>query len=121
MFFQDLSDLRVYVSSCYIPEVDDSKLNATTKPMAQEFGKAIYEFRANCWFNNINNIRNNAPCGVIYIKLFLYCLLYKKKGIFIFFDYIYIIKSLFLKLVNNNNNNHPYITKPIKLKVICYK
>ena len=52
------TDLRVYV--CYIPEVDDSKLNATTKPMAQEFGKAIYEFRANCWFNNINNIRNNA-------------------------------------------------------------
>ena len=73
----------------YIPEVDDSKLNATTKPMAQEFGKAIYEFRANCWFNNINNIRNNAPCGVIYIKLFLYCLLYKKKA-YSFFLIIYI-------------------------------
>jgi actin related protein 2/3 complex subunit 1A/1B len=47
------TDLRVYVCSCYIPEVDDSKLNATTKPMAQEFGKAIYEFRANCWLDSV--------------------------------------------------------------------
>jgi surface protein len=47
------TDLRVYVCSCYIPEVDDRYLNSTTKCLAQEFGKAIYEFRLNCWIDSV--------------------------------------------------------------------
>jgi actin related protein 2/3 complex subunit 1A/1B len=47
------TDLRVYVSSCYLPEVDDNHLTAETKPLAQKFGSAIYEFRPNCWLNSV--------------------------------------------------------------------
>ena len=47
------TDLRVYVSSCYIPEVDDNHLTAETKPLAQKFGDAIYDFRPNCWLNSV--------------------------------------------------------------------
>jgi len=45
------TDLRVYVSSCYIPSVDDSHL--TDKTLAQDFGQVIYEFRPNCWLNSV--------------------------------------------------------------------
>jgi WD40 repeat protein len=47
------TDLRVYVSSCYLPEVDDNHLTAETKPLAQKFGDVIYEFRPNCWLNSV--------------------------------------------------------------------
>ena len=47
------TDLRVYISSCYIPEVDDNHLTDQTKPLAQDFGSVIYEFRANCWLNSV--------------------------------------------------------------------
>ena len=47
------TDLRVYVSSCYIPSVDDNHLTDVTKPLAQEFGTPIYEFRPNCWINSV--------------------------------------------------------------------
>ncbi len=47
------TDLRVYISSCYIPSVDDSHLTDATKPLAQEFGTPIYEFRPNCWINSV--------------------------------------------------------------------
>ena len=47
------TDLRIYVSSCYIPEVDDQFLDDTTKPLAQEFSQAIYEFKPNCWINSV--------------------------------------------------------------------
>ena len=47
------TDLRVYVSSCYIPNVDDKHLTDATKPLAQEFGTAIYEFKPNCWINSV--------------------------------------------------------------------
>ena len=47
------TDLRVYVSSCYIPSVDDKHLTDQTKPLAQDFGSVIYEFRPNCWLNSV--------------------------------------------------------------------
>ena len=47
------TDLRIYVSSCYLPEVDDQFLNDTTKPLAQEFGQVLYEFKTNCWVNSV--------------------------------------------------------------------
>ena len=47
------TDLRIYVSSCYLPEVDDQFLNDSTKPLAQEFGQVIYEFKTNCWVNSV--------------------------------------------------------------------
>ena len=47
------TDLRIYVSSCYLPEVDDQFLNDSTKPLAQEFGQVIYQFKTNCWVNSV--------------------------------------------------------------------
>ena len=47
------TDLRIYVSSCYLPEVDDQFLNDSTKPLAQKFGQVIYEFKTNCWVNSV--------------------------------------------------------------------
>ena len=47
------TDLRIYVSSCYIPEVDDQFLTDETRPLAQKFGQQIYEFRPNCWINSV--------------------------------------------------------------------
>ena len=47
------TDLRVYVSSCYIKSVDDNHLTDQTRPLAQEFGNVIYEFKANCWINSV--------------------------------------------------------------------
>jgi len=48
------TDLRVYVSSCYIPSVDEKHLDDKTKPLAQKFGQIIYEFRPNCWINSVS-------------------------------------------------------------------
>ena len=47
------TDLRIYVSSCYLPKVDDQFLNDSTKPLAQEFGQVIYQFKTNCWVNSV--------------------------------------------------------------------
>ena len=47
------TDLRVFVSSCYIESVDDKHLTDATKPLAQKFGDIIFEFRANCWLNSV--------------------------------------------------------------------
>jgi actin related protein 2/3 complex subunit 1A/1B len=47
------TDLRIYVSSCYIPEVDDQFLTEQTKPLAQKFGQVIFEFKPNCWINSV--------------------------------------------------------------------
>ena len=47
------TDMRVYVSSCYYPEVDDKKLTNETKPLAQKFGTIIYEFKTNAWVNSV--------------------------------------------------------------------
>ena len=47
------TDFRVYVSSCYLPEIDDKHLTDQTKPLAQNFGDVIYDFRPNCWINSV--------------------------------------------------------------------
>ena len=45
------TDLRKYVSSCYLPETDDKFLKEDTKPLAKPFGELIYEFKENSWIN----------------------------------------------------------------------
>ena len=47
------TDLRVYVSSCYLPNVDDKYLTNETKPLAKPFGEIYLEFKANCWMNSV--------------------------------------------------------------------
>jgi actin related protein 2/3 complex subunit 1A/1B len=47
------TDLRVYVSSCYLPEIDDEFLNDQTRPLAQDFGTPIFEIKPNCWINSV--------------------------------------------------------------------
>ena len=58
-------DLRVFISSCYIPSVDGQQ-------NAPEFGEKLYEFRANCWVNSVTfcggygiAAGQNATIGVI--------------------------------------------------------
>lgn len=47
------TDLRIYMHSCYLPEVDDKHLNDVTSQMKTDFGTMIYEFRANTWINSV--------------------------------------------------------------------
>ena len=47
------TDFHVCVSSCYLPDIDDKYLDDKTKPLAQEFGTLIYDFRPNCWINSV--------------------------------------------------------------------
>ena len=54
------TDLRVFISSCYLPEIDDKHLTDATKPLASEFGSIIYEFRPNCWINSVTWSPNGA-------------------------------------------------------------
>ena len=52
------TDLRVFVSSCYIPEIDDAFLTEETKSMVAPFGQVIYEFRENSWINSVTWLPN---------------------------------------------------------------
>ena len=47
------TDLRIYVSSCYLPEIDDNFLTEDLKPLAKPFGEVIYEFKENSWINSV--------------------------------------------------------------------
>lgn len=47
------ADKYVYVSSCYLPQVDDQFLTPETKPMAQKFGNIIYKFKPDAWLNSV--------------------------------------------------------------------
>lgn len=53
-------DCRIYVSSCYVPEIDDAHLTDQQKPLAQKFGTVVYEFKPNAWVNStIWNLSGN--------------------------------------------------------------
>ena len=47
------TDMKIRVSSCYIPEIDDEFLNDETKPLARKFGEIIYKYSINCWVNSV--------------------------------------------------------------------
>ena len=47
------TDLRVYVSSCYLPKIDDQFLTEEQKAAAVPFGQVIYEFKENSWINSL--------------------------------------------------------------------
>ena len=54
------TDCRIYVSSCYLPEIDDKFLNNDSKKFAQKFGSIIYEFKPNAWVNSVSwNVNGN--------------------------------------------------------------
>ena len=52
------TDLRIYVSSCYLPEIDDQLLTEDMKPLAKPFGEIIYEFKENSWINSATWLPN---------------------------------------------------------------
>ena len=47
------TDLRVYVSSCYLPKIDDQFLTEEQKKATVPFGQVIYEFKENSWINSV--------------------------------------------------------------------
>ena len=47
------TDLRIYVSSCYKPEIDDAFITEDMKKTAANFGDVIYEFKENSWINSV--------------------------------------------------------------------
>ena len=47
------TDLKVCVTSCYLSEVDDKFLTDQTKPLVQEFGTVLFQFKAECWVNSV--------------------------------------------------------------------
>jgi len=52
------TDLRIYVSSCYRPEIDDKFLTEDLKALAKPFGDTIYEFKENSWINSVTWLPN---------------------------------------------------------------
>lgn len=48
------TDLRVSVSSCYLPDVDDNKISAEVKAATPKFGEVLYEVKVNTWVLNVN-------------------------------------------------------------------
>jgi len=47
------TDFKVYISSCYLPKIDDIHLTEKTKYLVQKFGNILYEFPMNCWVNSV--------------------------------------------------------------------
>lgn len=47
------TDLRVCISSCYLPQVDDNKISADVKASTPKFGEILYEFRAGSWITSV--------------------------------------------------------------------
>ena len=47
------TDLRIYISSCYLPEIDDAFLTDEEKKLAKPFGLILYEFKENSWINSV--------------------------------------------------------------------
>ena len=52
------TDLRVHVSSCYLPEIDDDFLSDEQKASAQPMGTILYEFKENSWINSVTWLPN---------------------------------------------------------------
>ena len=52
------TDLRVHVSSCYLPEIDDNFLSDEQKASAQPMGTILYEFKENSWINSVTWLPN---------------------------------------------------------------
>ena len=47
------TDLKVCISSCYIPEIDDKYLTEENKHLTKDFRQIIYEFESNSWINSV--------------------------------------------------------------------
>ena len=52
------TDMRIFVSSCYKPEIDDDFLTEEQKASAKPFGDVIYEFKENSWINSVSWLPN---------------------------------------------------------------
>ena len=46
------ADMKVYITSCYIPEIDDKHLTEETKLLTQDFGTVVYQLDAGGWLIN---------------------------------------------------------------------
>ena len=47
-------DMKVYISSCYIKDVDEQFITNDMKNLIKDFGIVIYEFNMNSWVNCVN-------------------------------------------------------------------
>ena len=46
------TDMKVYITSCYISEIDDKHLTEETKLLTQDFGTVVYQLDAGGWLIN---------------------------------------------------------------------
>ena len=53
------TDLRIYVSSCYISEIDDIFLTSSSKSLIKEFGQILYEFKEKSLINSVTWFNEN--------------------------------------------------------------
>ena len=47
-------DMKVYISSCYIKDIDEQYVSNENKNLIKDFGTVIYEFEMNSWVNDVN-------------------------------------------------------------------
>ena len=52
------TDMRVFISSCYLPDIDDAFLTDEQKAFAKPFGLILYEFKENSWINSVTWLPN---------------------------------------------------------------
>ena len=52
------TDLRIFVTSCYKPEIDDKFITEDMRPLAKPFGEVIYEIKENSWINSVTWLPN---------------------------------------------------------------
>ena len=52
------TDLRVFISSCYKPQIDNKFLTDEQKALARPFGLILYEFKENSWINSVTWLPN---------------------------------------------------------------
>ena len=52
------TDLRIFVTSCYSPEIDDKFITEDMRPLAKPFGEVIYEIKENSWINSVTWLPN---------------------------------------------------------------
>ena len=90
-------DMKVYISSCYIKDIDEQFITNDMKNLIKNFGIVIYEFDMNSWVNCVNFNENDIGYAASQNSLFV-VLNYKS-------DKNYIVKlkhSPFVKFFKNN-------------------
>ena len=92
-------DMKVYISSCYIKDIDEQFITNDIKNLIKDFGIVIYEFNMNSWVNCVNFNENDIGYAASQNSLFV-VLNYKS-------DKNYIVKlkhSPFVKILPKKYN-----------------